>query len=1111
MNLTRFLVGRPWLTAMPFGAVVVMGAAAAVQLPVSDMPSVEWPALVVMTSDPGASAVSVKHDVTDRIEDAISELGAVKRLTGISATGSSTVQVELTSGTDVDIAAADITQAINGVKGQMPDAAGNPRVMKFNLSSGPVLVANFSGTDLSKVSEMLDRDVAPALRLVEGVGSVTMSGDRPLVTDVVLDPDRLIARGLTVAQVRSAITAGNRTTDAGAVDAGGLDSPVRLTDQAATRHELARLVVGSSGGHPVQLSEVATLNDAPLKATSESRMDGQRTVSLSITPKSGSNVVQVAGKARETLEKMTRQLPAGTRMVVTDDRSVSVKESVLATATDLALAVLLASLVVLIFLQSFRQTVIVLIAIPTSLLATTFMMKALDFSIDVVSLLAMSLLIGILVDDAVVVIENITRHLGLGKSRVDAAVDGRTEIGGAAVALTLVDVVVFLPIAVTGGIMSDILMELAMTVVVATLFSLLVSFTLTPMLAARWLKPTHEGPRNPLARGFNRAFGMLEHGYVKLLRASLHHRITVLLAGTCCMLTVVGIYTTGKIGVTALPEVDTNTLYATVTVPSGTTLESRSSTLADLSVKLRTIPDVVTVYGRTGAGEAFSSSSDITMTLNLVDKLKRSQSKDALKTRVTQELSSVPGAQVTVTGADGGGGNSQGVSVLLTGPALSTLDDLSRTVTARLKRQPNLTNVKSDISQTTPSWDVKVDPEAAARLGVTTETILATVAAVTENSQATSTLSTASGRDQDVTVSLATGADGIGIEELKSLPVAVQAAGTGGSAGASAGNGSAQAGGSGSGGTGSGSGGAGSRSAPITLGQVATVRRGASPAQIIDSSRQVRISVTAAAANGATTSQAEESIKKVLEQVTFPNGYGYTLGGAAESESDMFFPLLVAVGMAPILIYMLLAALYESLVLPFAVLLAQPLAVFGAFLALMIGGSTLNIFSMIGMVLLIGLVSKNGILLIDRTEQQRRAGLSATEALAEAGRVRLRPILMTTMTLVIAMLPIAVSQSSGSEQRAPLALVLIGGMTSSTILTLLIVPTLYTLMDGMRERLPRGLRGLLHGRVPGPVGRWLRGRQTGPAHLATAPPAEPGTLPSGIPLDQAPAGDTRIT
>jgi HAE1 family hydrophobic/amphiphilic exporter-1 len=1117
MNLTRFLVGRPWLTAMPFGAVALMGAVSLTQLPVSDMPSVTWPGVIVMTSSPGTSATAVKHDVTDKLEDAISELGSIKKIVGVSATGSSTLQIELTSDTDVDIAAADITQAISGVKDQLPKDAGSSRIMKFTFSSGPVLVANFTGADLSKISDVLEHDVAPVIRLVEGAGSVSLTGNRPTVSNVVLDPDRLTARGLTVAQVTTAIQSGNRSTDAGAVDAGGLDSSVRLTDRAATSAELGRVVVGSSGGSQIRLADVAKLKDAPEKATSDARMDGNKTVSLSVTPKSGANVVEVADGAKKALDKLKAQLPSGTVMTITDDRSIYIKDSVTATAMDLVLAVLLASLVVLIFLQSFRQTIIVLFAIPTSLLATSFMMNVMDFSIDIVSLLAMSLLIGILVDDAVVVLENITRHLAMGKSLADAAVEGRTEIGGAAVALTLVDVVVFLPIAVSGGIMSDILIELAMTIVVATLFSLFVSFTLTPMLAARWLKHVDQDALNPLARLFNRAFGALERGYVRVLRTSLRHRLTVLIVGTCCLFTVVGLISSGKIPVRAQPDVDTNQLSAVLTMPSGSTLDSRGKILADISRKLKKIPDVVMVYGRTGEGEVFrgTSAAEISMTVKLTDKNSRSESLDSITKKISDELERVPGGQSTVSREGGSGGASGGTSVdvELTGPGVPVLEDLSRDMMTRLKKNPKLTGVTSDLSDQTPSWEIDVDSEKATRLGVSTDAVMATVAAVTKNISATSTLQTASGLDQDVLVSLATNDRGVGIEELKALPVAVQPSQSAGGAGG---------GGGGAGGTGGAAGAAGSgggsdtstasRSVAITLGQVATVRRGSSPARIIDIARQPRVLVSASGTIGMTTADVQTAMTQTLKGFKLPPGYAYSFGGSAESEGEMFQPLLIAIGMAPPLIYMLLAALYESLVLPFVVILAMPLAVIGALLALLIGGTTINIFSMIGMVLLIGLVSKNGILLIDRTEQKRKEGLSAVEALAEAGRVRLRPILMTTMTLVMAMMPIALSHSSGSEERAPLALVLIGGMSSSTLLTLLIVPTLYTLLDGMRERMPRALRGLLHGRVPGPVGRFLRGRRSDAEPMTEAivrDPDEPTTLPGGVTLDLREQGKHR--
>jgi HAE1 family hydrophobic/amphiphilic exporter-1 len=1093
MNLTRFLVGRPLLTSMFFGAIVLLGIASVVQLPISNFPDIDYPYVVVQLDDPGASATAVKHDVTDVIEDAISQLGSVKQLTGVSSVGSSMVIVQLVDGTDVNTAATDVAQAVNRSARQLPNGIGSPTTTKINPTAIPALVVNFSGTDLSRISDVLDRQVVPALRLVDGVGQVSLVGDRRTVTDVVVDADRLSARGLTISQVTSAITAGNMTAAAGTATSADLDSQVRIADQATRSRDLAGLVVGTSGDHPVRLSEVATLRDGPEKATSASRLDGLPTVGLEIIPKSGSNILTAVSGAKKALDSVKGQLPAGTTMVVTTDSSVSTRASVSATAKDLVFAVLLASLVVLFFLQSFRQTIIVLVAIPTSLLATTFMMRLLHFNIDVVSLLGMSLLIGILVDDAVVVIENITRHLGLGKNRVDAAVDGRTEIGGAAVALTLVDVVVFTPIAVAPGLVGDILIEMALTVVVATLFSLLVSFTLTPMLAARWLRPADPARRrHPVARFLNRALVLLEHGYVRVLRTSLRHRITVLVVGVCCLLTAVGIAYSGKVGTTALPDTDTNALGATVTLPSGTSLASSGRTLSELSSRLQRIPDVTTVFGTTGSvGFNGGGPSTVTLTMNLVDKHTRSQSVDELKKRVSAEIDRIPGAQGSVYldgGGGGGGGGGTGLPVLLTGPDLAVLQNVSRTVVARLGTRAELTSIRSDATQTSPSWDITLNKEAAGRLGVTSDQVLATVSAATDSALETSTVRTVSGRDQKVRVSIAARTDGIGLAELQALPVAVKAAASGQAGTPSAGSASAGSAGSAAGGSagsatmGSAAAAGGSLPASIKLGQVATIRRTASPEIINDTAQQPQVTVNAYPAPGVASSDAQASITAVMASVTLPAGYSYTIGGSAQNQSEIFLPLVLSIGLSPILIYMLLAALYESLVLPFAVLLAQPLAVLGALVALLLGGSTINLFSMIGLVLLIGLVSKNGILLIDRTEQKRREGFSAVDALAEAGRVRLRPILMTSMTLVVAMLPIALSTSSGSEYRAPLALVLIGGMSSSTVLTLLIVPTLYTLLDSVRERLPRGLRGLLHGRVPRRLVGWLRGEPADAGH-----------------------------
>ena len=829
-----------------------------------------------------------------------------------------------------------------------------------------------------------------------------------------------------------------------------------------------------------------------------------------MTVKSGANVIRAVNGAKQQLEQTRGQLPPGVQMVITRDASVFTTAAVSATAEDLILAILLASLVVLIFLQSFRQTLIVLVSIPTSLLATTLMMKVFDFGLDVISLLAMSLLIGILVDDAVVVIENITRHLSRGTDPVEAAVRGRMEIGGAAVALTLTDVVVFAPIALSPGMIGDILIEISVTIVVSTLFSLLVSFTLVPMLAARWLKPAKARQRrpHPVRRLLDAGISKLEGGYVRVLRASLRHRLSVLVAGTCCLLIAVGMVASGKVGTALTPDVDSNVLGAEVALPSGTSIAGSSAALATMSERLRdSMPDITSVYGTVGLSAGYvTSPSSISLTINLVPRERRSTSLETLRLRVDKHLAQIPGVQASVyipSPMGDGGGSADSLPVYLTGPEQNRLQELSRQVADRLAARPELSNVSSQASQRTPSWDITLDEAAASRFGISAHDVAATVMAVTSGSEQ-STLRTLSGQDQKVIVRLATDAGGLDLDELRALPVALRPiAGSGG--GTDPASGAAGVTPTPDGGT---------RPDVVTLAQVASVALTTSPQTIEDSSQQPRIKVAAFPASGVTSDRAQNAIDTAMAGVSLPSGYSYSIGGAAQTQSDAFAPLILAVGLAPLLVYMLLAALYESLVLPFAVLLALPLALVGALGALRLGNSTLNTFSMIGMVMLTGLVSKNGILLIDRAEQRRKLGDTAVEALAEAGRTRLRPILMTTLTLVVAMMPIAFMQTPGSEIRSPVALVMIGGMSSSTLLTLLIVPTLYTLLDGMRERLPKATRGLLRGRVPGRMHGWLHGSDAGQGPTGQGPtgqepdatPAEAsGPMPTGGP-DTSPDG-----
>jgi HAE1 family hydrophobic/amphiphilic exporter-1 len=1052
MNLTRLLIGRPLLTSMAFAVVAVLGLVAAFRLPISELPRIEFPAVVVQTALPGANSTTVREQVTKPVQQAVGQVGNVSELTAVSAAGSSVVIAQLDSGTDVDAVASDISQAVSRVQRRLPEGTVSPVISRANPFAAPLLVVAYTGASAQQLDRLVTQSVQPRLQLVSGVGAVSVSGGVTTEVRVDVDAQLLAARHVTLTQITQAVTAQNVDVAAGSLTAGGTTTQLTV-DARTTAESLADLVVATAGGAPVRLGEVAKVTEAPAPATSTSSLDGDPTVALSITARDGANALRTAADVRAALADLDAQLPPGVTRTVTADRTVYTTAALSATVLDLVLAILLAGLVILIFLQSLRQTLIVLVAIPASLLATSLMMYFLEFSLDIISLLALSLLIGVLVDDAIVVIENITRHLRMGKSPAEAAYDGRMEIGAAAAALTLTDVIVFLPIVFTAGIVGQVLLEFGLTIVVATLFSLLVSFTLTPMLSARWLRhrPVTAARRlgTRLGAGLRGAGGALGGWYQRVLTGCLRHRPTVLAFGALTGVLSVGLITTGRLGTDYVPVADAAVINLSAQLPPGTSLGTTSRVLIDLAGRIRAeVPGVTSVYAGAGGG-GLGRADTGTLIVNLVPAGERAESIDELQRRVTATALTIPGLVPVATVpnpfvAPGG----SGLPVILRGPDLDTLRELAGAAVAGLRARPSLTRVQSTAAQAAPSWNVDIDQAQARRLGLTSQQVAAAVATAVDGHDVT-TAQVSAGLEVPIRVTVA-GADRLDEEALLALPVGQigeNAAGRGG-------ENAAGQGGTATGGTGDGD----TPVAAVTLGQVARISHGTAPVVINDYAQQPQVTVRANAAPGVPLSRAEDDIRAAMARLALPPGYDYVLGGEAQQQRNALGPLLFTLLLAPVLIYMLLAALYESLVLPLSVLLALPLATVGAFGALVLAGASLNMMSLIGLLMLVGLVSKNAILLVDYAETLRKRGLDRGEAVLTAARTRLRPIVMTTVTMVVAMLPMAVLAAPGSEYRAPMALVIVGGLLTSTLLTLIVVPVLYTYLDAAREALRRADR-----------------------------------------------------
>jgi HAE1 family hydrophobic/amphiphilic exporter-1 len=1060
MNITALSIRRPLLVIMFFAALALLGVVATTKLPVTELPKVNFPAVTVVVRYPGASSTTVQQQVTKPVEQSLQEIHGASSITGTSAPGISRVVVDLDSGTNVDSAANQISQAAGRAARALPTGASPPVINEANPDATPLMTVNFTGQDPTGLYRAVSATVQPRIELVSGVGLVDLGGGTQTQADVVIDPARLAARGVSLDQVNSAISGSAGDLSAGTATAGeqgiGTDSQVVVAGSGRSIAALADTVVGSDGTAQVTLGEVATVTEDAASAQATSTLNGAPTVSLTITAQDTANAIATDDAVKHALATVQKDLPAGVSYTIISDTSAFTRAALTATTSDLALAVILASLVILLFLRSWRQTLIVLVAIPASLLTTALLMYLFGFSLDLISLLALSLLIGILVDDAIVVIENITRHLHLGKPAGQAAYDGRTEIGAAAVALTLTDVVVFLPVVFASGITGQILLEFGVTLVAATLVSLLVSFTLTPMLAARWLAGTRPSRRE--SRGIARRFLA---GYERLLRAALRRRWLVLLLAAGAAASSLLLVTTARLSTSYVPPEDAGVVQVSAVLPPGTTLTATADSLNVLAGMIsRQIPGVrdiqATAGGRgTGAGGALVPNTG-GLVVDLVPKEQRSKSSSQIATEITTMSRLIPGMRARATVPSplvAPGGN--GLQVVLSGSSLSTLSRLAAQAQTVLSGVPQLSRVTNLTNQASPEWQITVDDRDAAAFGLTQPQIAAAVTTAVGGTNP-GTVQTSTGETEQILLHLASNVDE---QTLLALPVAkLPASGGSGTANRQAQRDSASPA-------------ATSAAASfVTLGQVATLTHTSAPQAIADDNGTPQVTVSAGISPGISLSSAVRAVDSAVATVHLPPGYSYELQGEITQQNRSFAPLLLALSLSPLLIYMLLAGLYESLVLPFSVLLAVPLATFGAFLSLIWAGQTLNLFSLIGLLMLIGLVSKNAILLVDRAEHLQADGMPRTEALVHAARTRLRPIVMTTLTVVVAMLPVAFAGAAGSENRAPMAIVLIGGLTSSTLLTLVVVPVLYSYLDAIRSRLGR--------RSVGP--RWHRATATRP-------------------------------
>lgn len=1028
MGLTRVAISRPVFILMVIFGMVLMGAISFRGLNQELFPSINTPVISVVTIYPGAGPEDIERLVTKPIEDTISGLSNIKSIASTSAEGRSIVTITFNDTANPDIAAVDVERRVSAVRAALPTDAQAPTVSKFDFTASPIIYyALYGSASPEAIFREADKTLRPRLEAIDGVGSVTVSGGNQREIQIQVDPVRLAAYNLTYDQITAAVSRENQSRPGGSITQGDRELTLRTSGLFQSTEEMGRVVV-SNVTAPIYLRDVATIADVNKKQTSLNRYDGQNAVAITVSKNATANEVRTANLVKADIKAYTPLIPAGMQVTEVYDRSVTTRSSLEGVENALVEAVIITALILLLFLHTFRSTAIVLFAIPTSLLTTFLWMSILGFTLNIMSTLALVLVIGVLVDDSIVVIENIVRHLELGESPWQAALNGRSEIGLAAIAITLVDVVVFLPVGFLSGTTGGFFKQFGLVIVAAVLTSLFVSFTLTPMLASKWL--SHDsitpkgGPMKWFANVWDGMFNALERFYKVALRFFLRFRFLPPIFAVASVAAGIAIVAVGLVKFEFVPTSDSSMILVNAELPPGSSLDATDRVMKDVEQKLLTVPEVSGVLSFVGSGSGGTSSGPRFgyMLVTLVKPKQRTISDVQVGEKVKPLVVGSGGAEITV-GAAGGFTSGQAVQVRVAGQDRAAVEAAALQVESILKGIKGAENIKNSSSIGSPEVRLVVDRNRLADQRLTADQVASALRTTVDGSVITKFRPT--GADELDVRLISTPDTRATVDTVTNVPIIVQR---------TAADGSAQA-------------------VQVRLGSVTTLQNQQGPVSITRRNRTASATIGASLVGKTPLNDVTTPLQAQLTELqkTLPTGVTVGMGGEAEQQSEAFTQLFFALGLSIILIYMLLAALYESFIMPFATMFALPVALFGAFVGLAVSHNTLNLLTMIGMIVLMALVAKNGILLVDYTNTLRQRGRSRHEALLEAGPTRLRPILMTSAALGFGLLPIALAIHEGSEIYAGIGAMIIGGMLTSTVLSLIVVPTVYTYFDDLQN------------------------------------------------------------
>ena len=1048
MWFTRVSLKNPVFATMVMLALVVLGIFSYQRLKIDQFPNIDFPVVVVIADYPGASPEIVETEVSKKIEEAVNSIAGINALTSRSYEGQSIVVIEFNLDMNGRKAADDVREKVAAIRPLLRTEVKEPRVLRFDPSSRAVwsvavLPDPSKGKALTPVelTNWADQFLKKRLENVRGVGSVALVGGTKREINIYLNPQALESYGVSADQIVTAVRNENQDLPVGAVRSLTQERVVQVQARMQRPGDFANIIVTRKAGAAITVGMLARINDGAQEAENLALYNGQRTLLLSVQKAQDDNTIDVVDGLKKTLAEITPTLPAGIKLEPIIDNSRPIRVSVDNVRRTLIEGALLTVLIVFLFLNSWRSTVITGLTLPIALIGTFLFMNLFGFTINIITMMALSLCVGLLIDDAIVVRENIVRHVQMGKTPYQASLDGTQEIGLAVLATTLSIVAVFLPIGFMQGIIGKFFHEFGITIVAAVLISMFVSFTLDPMMSSIWHDPAIDRHGKPFVakNWYDKTIGRVTHWFEKstdrladtyqgILRWSLKFKkITLLIALATFALSLVMMR---FVGTEFVPKADFGETNVSLYTPVGSSLEATEAKTRQAEAIIREFPEVRYTLSTINTGNA-QGKIYASIYIRLIDRNLRELTADQISALIRERLARVAGITVTsAVGGDAVGGGKQ-IEFSLKGSDLKELERLALQATAKLRDIPGLVDLDSSVKPSKPTIEVDVRREAASDLGLSVSQIgnsLRTLVA----GQTVGNWRAADDQTYDVNVRLAPEARNTP-QDLERLPFAVtSASGT---------------------------------SSVVRLNQVATVRESTGPNQINrrDLWREVAVNANV---YGRSPGEVSADVRTAMDSIAMPPGYSYQFGGSTKSMAESFGYAVSALALAVIFIYMILASQFKSFFQPVALMTSLPLTLIGVVLALLLFRSTLSMFSVIGVVMLMGLVTKNAILLVDFAIRSREpvldvqgntisAGLGREDALLLAAKVRLRPILMTTLAMIFGMIPLAFALSEGSEQRAPMGQAVIGGVITSSLLTLVVVPVMYCYMDDLASWLMR--------------------------------------------------------